>query len=157
MNIKKYIRKEYKGWIIAIFVVLILLSFGKSFEYVKSITEVNSIFKIGQIILILAFGFSFVFYAICVDGLEHNAELEFREYEPEDVERLMRNLKKMLTIFSVSSVLWIMGNLIIGIEYGNAQNLKYFIEIISLPIIINGIMIYIKNGIKTAYNTMYKT
>ena len=154
MNIKKYIRKEYKGWIIAIFMFLILLAFGTSFEYVKSIAELNPIFKIVQIILILAFGFSFVFYAINVSGLEHNAELEFREYEPEDVERLQRNLKKMLTIFSVSSVLWIIGNLIIGIEYGNAENLKYFIAIISLPVIVNGIMIYIKNRIKTAYNNV---
>ncbi|AIN49907.1 putative membrane protein [Dokdonia sp. MED134] len=151
MNIKKYIRKEYKGWIIAIFLFLILLAFGKSFEYVKSIAELNPILKIGQIILILAFGFSFVFYAIYVSGLEHNAELEFREYEPEDVERLKRNLRKMLNIFLVSSVLWIIGNLIIGIEYGNAENLKYFIAIILFPIIINGIMIYIKNRIKTAY------
>ncbi len=152
MNIKKHIRKEYKGWIIAIFMFLILLAFGKSFEYIKSIAELNPIFKIGQIILILAFGFSFVFYLIYASGLEHNAELEFREYEPEDVERLNRNLKKMLTVFSVSSALWIIGNLVIGIEYGNAENLKYFIAIISLPIILNGIMIYIKNGIKTAYN-----
>lgn len=125
MNIKKYIRKEYKGWIIAIFLFFILLAFGKSFEYVKSIAELNPIFKIGQIILIIAFGFSFVFYAIYVSGLEHNAELEFREYEPEDVERIKRKLKKMLTIFSNSSVLWIIG-----------------------------IMIYIKNGIKTAYNNV---
>ncbi|WJJ96560.1 hypothetical protein [Algibacter luteus] len=154
MNIKKYIKKEYKGWLIAIFLFLILLAFGKSFEYIKSIAELNPIFKIGQIILILTFGLSFVFYAIYVSGLEHNSELEFREYEPEDVERLQRNLKKMLTIFSVSSVLWIIGNLIIGIEYGNAENLKYFIAIISLPLIINGIMIYIKNGIKTAYNNV---
>ncbi|TCI92792.1 hypothetical protein [Tenacibaculum sp. M341] len=154
MNIKKYIRKEYKGWIIAIFMFLILLAFGESFEYIKSIAELNLIFKIGQIILILVFGFSFVFYAIYVSGLEHNVELDFREYEPEDVERLKRNLKKMLTIFSVSSVLWIIGNLIIGIEYGNAENLKYFIAITSLPIIINGIMIYIKNEIKTAYNNL---
>ncbi len=152
MNIKKHIRKEYKGWIITIFMFLILLAFGKSFEYIKSIAELNPIFKIGQIILILAFGFSFVFYLIYASGLEHNAELEFREYEPEDVERLNRNLKKMLTVFSVSSALWIIGNLVIGIEYGNAENLKYFIAIISLPIILNGIMIYIKNGIKTAYN-----
>ena len=152
MNIKRYIRKEYKGWIIAILFFLILFAFGKSFEYVKSIAELNPIFKIGQIILILTFGFSFVFYAIYVSGLEHNAELEFREYEPEDVGRINRNLKRMLTIFSVSSVLWIIGNLIIGIEYGNAENLKYFIAIISLPIIANGIMIYIKNRIKTAYN-----
>jgi lipopolysaccharide export LptBFGC system permease protein LptF len=154
MNIKKYIRKEYKGWLIAIFLFLILLGFGKSFEYIKSIAELNSIFKIGQIILILAFGLSFVFYVIYASGLEHNSELEFREHEPEDVERLKRNLKKMLTIFSVSSVLWIIGNLIIGIEYGNAENLKYFIAIISLPLIINGIMIYIKNGIKTACNNV---
>ncbi|MVO07546.1 hypothetical protein GOQ30_00040 [Flavobacterium sp. TP390] len=154
MNIKKYIRTEYKGWIIAIFLFLILLAFGKSFEYVKSITELNPIFKIGQIILILTFGFSFVFYAIYVSGLEHNMELEFREYEPENVERLMRNSKKMLIIFSISSVIWIIGNLIIGIEYGNAENFKYFIVIISLPIIVNGIMIYIKNAIKTAYNNV---
>jgi len=156
MNIKKYIRQEYKSWIIAIFLFLILLAFGKSFEYVKSIAELNPIFKIGQIILILAFGFSFVFYAIYLSGLKHNVELEFREYESEDVERLNRNLKKTLTIFSVSSVLWIIGNLIIGIEYGNAENIKYFIAIISLPIIVNGIMIYIKNVIKTAYNNGYK-
>ncbi|XCF07500.1 hypothetical protein ABI125_06495 [Tamlana crocina] len=154
MNIKKYIRKEYKSWIITILFLLILLAFGKSFEYIKSIAELNPIFKIGLIILILAFGFSFVFYAIYASGLEFNMELEFREYEPEDVERLMRNLKKMLTIFSVSSVLWIIGNLIIGIEYGNAENLKYFIAIISLPLVVNGIMIYVKNGIKTAYNNV---
>ena len=154
MNIKKYIKEEYKGWLIAIFLLLILLAFGKSLEYVKSIAEINWIFKIGQIVLILAFGFSFVFYAIYLSGLEHNAELEFREYESEEVERLEHNLKKILTIFTLSSLLWIIGHLIIGIEYGNSENLKYFIVIISLPIIINGAMIYTKNRMKTAYNKM---
>ncbi|KAB1070524.1 hypothetical protein F6U93_01825 [Tamlana haliotis] len=155
MNIKNYIRNEYKSWIIAILVFIVMLFFGKSFEYIKSIAELNSIFKIGFIILIFAFGFSFIFYSIYASGLEHNAELDFREYEIENVERLQRNLKKVLTIFSISSIFWTIGNFIIGIEYGNAENLKYFIAIISIPLIVNGIMIYIKNGIKTAYNNVY--
>ena len=56
----------------------------------------------------------------------------------------------MLAIFSVSSVLWIIGNLIIGIEYGNAENLKHFIVIISLPIIVNGIIVVSFNQIQMA-------
>jgi len=155
MNIKNYIRNEYKNWIIAVFIFLVMLFFGKSFEYIKSIAELNSIVKIGFIILIFAFGFSFIFYSIDVSGLAHNAKLEFREYEIEDVERLQLNLNKMLTIFSISSILWIIGNLIIGFEYGNSENLKYFTAIIVIPLIINGIMIYLKKEIKTAYNNLY--
>ena len=154
MNIKKYIRTESKSWLIAILLFFVMLFFGKSLEYIKSITELNSIFLIGQILLIIVFGFSFLFYSIYADGLKHNEKLEFRELETEDVERLKRNLTKMLRIFSISSILWIIGNGIIGIEYGDSENLKYLITIIVVPIIINGIMIYIYNGIKTAYNTV---
>ena len=154
MNIKKYIQTESKSWLIAILLLFVMLFFGKSLEYVKSITDLNSIFLIGQILLIIVFGLSFLFYTIYADGLEHNEKLEFREYETEDIKRLKRNLKKMLVIFSVSSILWIIGNAIIGIEYRNSENLKYLIAIIIVPLIVNGIMIYIYKGIKTAYNTV---
>ncbi|WP_452231306.1 hypothetical protein, partial [Lacinutrix sp. MEBiC02595] len=147
MNIKKYIRTESKSWLIALLFFFVMLFFGKALEYIKSISELNPIFLIGQILLIIIFGFSFLFYSIYADGLEYNEKLEFREYETEDVERLKRNLKKMLGIFSMSSILWIIGNVIIGIEYGNSENLKYLIGIIVIPLIINGIMIYIYNGL----------
>ncbi len=156
MNIKNYIQNEYKSWIIAVLIFLVFLFFGKSFEYIKSITELNLLFKIVNIILIFAFGLSFIFYSIIASGLQENIELGFREYEIEDVERLQRNLNKMLAIFSISSIIWIIGNLIIGIEYGNAENLKYFAGIIVIPMILNVLLIYIKNRIKTAYNNGYK-
>lgn len=156
MNIKNYIQNEYKSWIIAVLIFLVFLFFGKSFEYIKSITELNLFFKIVNIILIFAFGLSFIFYSIFASGLQENIELGFREYEIEDVERLQRSLNKMLAIFSITSIIWIIGNLIIGIKYGNSENLKYFAGIIVIPMILNGILIYIKNKIKTAYNNGYK-
>ena len=130
-----------------------IIGFEKYFSELESISELNNLIIILRI-LCLTFVASFFVFIMFSGEFGFHEELDGREYEPEDLSRFKRNLKKSLTIYSIALLIWIISILIIIFEFGKTESIWKMIYLLTFPMIFIGLMIYIFNGIKTAYNTV---
>jgi len=119
----KYIKSEYKGWLIGIIMLPFIIGFEKYFSELESISELNNLIIILRI-LCLTFVASFFVFIMFSGEFGFHEELDGREYEPEDLSRFKRNLKKSLTIYSIALLIWIISILIIIFEFCYIRCLK---------------------------------
>ncbi|MGS2727949.1 hypothetical protein ACU8DI_15190 [Psychroserpens sp. BH13MA-6] len=153
MKLIKYIRSEYKGWLIGILMLPFIIGFEKSFSELESISELNNWIIILRI-LCLTFVASFFVFIMYSGEFEFHEKLGRREYEPEDLSRFKRNLKKSLTIYSIALLIWVISVIIIILEFGKTESIWKMIYLLTFPIVFIGLMIYIFKVIKTAYNNV---
>jgi hypothetical protein len=130
-----------------------IILFKKSFNEIEKISKLNNL-TIILIILCLIFIVSFFIFLFFGKEFEFNERLGGREYEPEDLNRFKRNLKKALIVYSISLLIWIIAFLIVIFEFGKVVNIWKVIYLLTFPMIFIVIMIYFYNRLKTTYNNL---
>ena len=158
MKIKEYIKSNYKGWLIGILLLAFIIKLDNSFGVVNQITKSNYFVITGLKLLFLIFIISFFFFIVFSDAFgfhlsTENSENELED-EPEDLVRYKKNLRKSFAVYFISLLFWITTILTIIIRNGKTENLWKLIYLLVFPLVIFGIIVYIFNRIKTAYNNV---
>ena len=155
MRIIKYIKEEYRGWLIGLLLAPFVIAFGKFFTEFNSTIEFSNLTTVILNILCLTFCVSFMIFIIISGEFEFHEMTGCTEYEPEDLDKFKRNLKKTLTVYSIALLIWVVAFLSIILEYGKTGSIWKMIYLLTFPLVFIGLMIYIFNRIKTAYNNVY--
>ena len=130
-----------------------IIGFEKSFSELESISELNNWVIILRI-LCLTFVASFFVFIMFSGEFDFHERLGGREYELEDLNRFKRNLKKSLVIYSIALLTWVISIVRIILVFGKTESIWKMIYLLTFPMVFIGLMIYIFNGIKTAYNNV---
>ena len=123
MRIIKYIKEEYRGWLIGLLLAPFVIAFGKFFTELNSTIEFSNLTTVILNILCLTFCVSFMIFIIISGEFEFHEMTGCTEYEPEDLDKFKRNLKKTLTVYSIA--LLIFGSCFSVNNFGIWENWKY--------------------------------
>lgn len=152
MKIKKYIKSNYKGWLIGILLLLFIIELNNSFRVVNRITSSNYLIMTELKLLFLIFIISFFFFIVFSDAFGFHFSTDCTEYENEDLVRFKKNLRKSLIVYFISLLIWIITILTIIIQNQKTENLWELIYLLVFPLVVFGIIVYVFNRIKIAYN-----
>ena len=144
----KYIRSEYKGWLIAILMLPFLIGFKIAFSELESISGLNSLMVILKIVC-LVFVISFFAYIMYCNEFGFHESFGSREYEPEDLSRFKRHMTRALYIYAAALLIWLIAVLMVIFEYRNSENLWLLSYLLIFPIAFIVPMIYSFNKIKS--------